>query len=658
MRNRQLSAGLMVFVWAAAVVTVYYIFHKPLSPQVAIALSPLAVAAGALAVGHVLGARLIPADADLSMRGRLALAIGLGLGMLGVIQLGLTALGWLTPLIGVAAIALAAFTLLLAGRWREWRSVFGWPSNRIDRGLAAFCALMLGAALLIALSPPTAWDALVYHLTGPRWYMQAGGLHHDRDLAYLGFPQWGEMLFLWAMLLGGDRSAAIMHWVFAPLTLMLMPDLMRSFAPGRAWLAAAILLSASTAALLAGWAYVEWMMMFAITAGALAIVRSRETASPKWLAMAGAFAGLAFGAKYTAAGAIAGLGVATLMSGRDTRYAIRNTFWFGLPAFLAILPWLIKNYALTGNPVYPFFLPGKFWDLHRAVWYGRGGTGLPIIDLLIAPWEMTVLGIEGSGKYGATLGPLWLVLLASLVVGWSGRPRGARQTMRVLLVVVGVAYAVWLAQAAWSALLVQSRLLLSIFPILACLCAAGFDGLAAISSERLRVQWLIGAVIGVVLALTGVEWAQNALARNPLTLWLGRQNETDYLRQELGWYAIAVEGINKLPEGSKVIFLWEPRTYHCAEPKIVCEPDALLDRWWHLRQTEDDPSSEAIAALWRAAGATHVLVFETGRAFVQSEKFDPLTAKDWAELEKLRASLTLVEDFGGAYQLYAMNNEQ
>jgi hypothetical protein len=83
-----------------------------------------------------------------------------------------------------------------------------------------------------------------------------------------------------------------------------------------------------------------------------------------------------------------------------------------------------------------------------------------------------------------------------------------------------------------------------------------------------------------------------------------------------------------------------------------------LDRWWHLRQTENDPGSEAIAARWRAAGATHVLVFEAGRAFVESEKFDPLTAGDWAVLEKLRASLPLVEDFGGAYQLYAMNDEQ
>lgn len=227
--------------------------------------------------------------------------------------------------------------------------------------------------------------------------------------------------------------------------------------------------------------------------------------------------------------------------------------------------------------------------------------------------------------------------------------------MRLLSIVVGVGYALWLAQVGWSALLVQSRLLLSVFPLLACLCAAGFEGLSALSSERLRVRWLVGAVIGVVLTLTGIEWAQNALARNPAALWLGRQSETDYLRQELGWYAIAVEEINKLPEGSKVIFLWEPRTYYCAEPRLLCEPDALLDRWWHLRQTENDPSSEAIAARWRAAGATHVLVFETGRAFVESERFDPLTPEDWAELETLRTQeLRLVTDFDGAYQLYAL----
>lgn len=653
--HRQLLWGLLLFGWAAVVLAAYYVVHKPLSASLLIGLAPIPIAAGTLLVGQVLGAKLVPNDAGLSTRGRLALAVGTGLGVLGVIQLGLAASGILTPAIGTAAILAAVTLVLITRRWRDWQSVFSWPRSRGDQWLAIFCALALGAALLNALAPPTAWDALVYHLTGPRWYLEAGHLHHDRDLAYLGFPQWGEMLFLWAMLLGGEKSAAMMHWVFAPLTLMLLPDLMRAVAPGRAWLAAAILLSASTTVLLAGWAYVEWMMMFAITAGALALVRERETTNPAWLAFAGAMAGLAFGAKYTAAGAIVGLGIAVMVS---TRFSIRKMAPFGAVAFLVIAPWLIKNLALTGNPVYPFFLSGKFWDAARAYWYGRGGTGLSPVEALIAPWEMTVSSAEGVGKYGATIGPLWLVLLPCLAVGWH-RPEKAKQVVILLLIISGVAYGTWLLQIVWSALLVQSRLLLSIFPILACLCAAGFDGLAMLSSERLRLRWLMGGVIGLVLVLNGFEWAQSTLARNPVMIWLGRQTEADYLRSELGWYAVAMEAVDKLPDGSKVVFLWEPRSYYCTEPRVICEPDALLDRWWHLRRTAFDPSARAIAEAWWAARVTHVLLFETGRAFVESEKFDPLTAEDWAELEGLRRrELILVEDFGGAYQLYAMNNEQ
>lgn len=160
----------------------------------------------------------------------------------------------------------------------------------------------------------------------------------------------------------------------------------------------------------------------------------------------------------------------------------------------------------------------------------------------------------------------------------------------------------------------------------------------------------------MVLFLAAVEQAQWILLDNPLPVMTGNESEADYLRGKLGWYALAIEQINALPPDSKVIFLWEPRSYHCAAP-ARCEPDALLDRWWHLRQS--NLSAESISRQWKAEGVTQVLVFEAGRAAVEAEGFDPLTAADWAELESLRTQeLKLVTDFGGAYQLYEMNNEQ
>jgi hypothetical protein len=657
-----------LFFWAAGVVGTYYVFHKPLSASLLIGFSPLVIAVGTLTVGHVLGGwvmKIVPGERHsiVSARGQLALTVGIGLGALGFIQLGLAAAGILSRWIGWGAVAIAIVILIRSGRWREWRAVVAWPDgDRSTQLLAAFCALTLGVALLHALAPPTAWDALVYHLTGPKWYLETRHLTHDRDLAYLGFPQWGGMLFMAAMQMGNDRAAAVMHWVFAPLTLMLLPDLLKPIAPRSGWLAAALLLSTTTLVMLAGWAYVEWMLMFAVTASMLAVVCASETGQRRWLTIAGVMAGLAFGAKYTAVGAIAGLGLAVAVCGRQAggrRRAIASAMMFGVAAAITVLPWLIKNWTFTGNPVYPFFLPGKFWDPARAYWYGRGGTGLPLWRLLIAPWEMTVQGVEGFNGYGATIGPLWLVLLPALPFGWERWSSEARRRLTAMLVVAGAACVVWLAQVGWSGLLGQSRLLFGVFPLMACLSVAAFEGLAppgeAYAQGGLNVRRLIGAVIALVLVLSAVEWAQSVLNDSPLSAIAGAQSEQDYLRAKLGWYAVAIEEINALPPESKVMFLWEPRTYHCVA-SVDCEPDALLDRWWHARRLGMD--ADTVAAQWRAEGVTHVLVFEAGRAVVQEVGFDPFTAADWEELLKFRSRLALVSDFGGAYQLYAMNNEQ
>ncbi len=263
---------------------------------------------------------------------------------------------------------------------------------------------------------------------------------------------------------------------------------------------------------------------------------------------------------------------------------------------------------------------------------------------------MTVRGVEAGPGYGATLGPLFLMLLPALLVGWRGRSVEARRRLALLLVIAGIAYVAWLAQLAWSALLLQSRLLLGVFPLLACLAAAGFDGLVGAQLAAIRTRWVIGGAVAVVLFLNAAETAQSALSDNPMPVLAGVQSQEDYLREKLGWYAVAIEQVNALPAASQVLFLWEPRSYHC---QVTCFPDAILDRWWHLRRSVVE--ANAIATQWRVEGVTHVLVFEAGREAVQAEGFDPLTEDDWAALQSLQGEeLRFVQDFGGAYQLYEL----
>ncbi len=60
---------------------------------------------------------------------------------------------------------------------------------------------------------------------------------------------------------------------------------------------------------------------------------------------------------------------------------------------------------------------------------------------------------------------------------------------------------------------------------------------------------------------------------------------------------------------------------------------------------------EVIRQAWGQEGVTHVLLFETGRAFV--EQLDPrYTPADWRALDELLHSLRRIEAAGEGYALY------
>jgi hypothetical protein len=114
-----------------------------------------------------------------------------------------------------------------------------------------------------------------------------------------------------------------------------------------------------------------------------------------------------------------------------------------------------------------------------------------------------------------------------------------------------------------------------------------------------------------------------------------------------------MEDMNRvLPPDTVVLFLWEPRSYHC---RVQCWPDALLDRFLHSTHLYG-PDAGTIADAWRAEGVTHVLLYRTGYRAIADAGFDPVTEADQATLARLLTEqMVQMADFGGAYELYAFS---
>jgi hypothetical protein len=678
MIDRRTGLAIVAVAVTGAVLAGYYWVHKPVTPPQALALGRTAANIGVAAVLTVLagaaGRRLLSGRApagevglEPGERATLDVALGWGLGGLALLALGLARLYY-----GLVVWALVVLGLVALRREAQWwardvaaaiRAVA--LPDRPARLAAAFVLLMLALGLLRALAPPVMWDALVYHLTLPKLYAQTHGVRlAPADFSHFaGMPQISEMLYTAAGLLRGDLAgegaiaAQTLGWAFgAVLALSLISLAQATGLPG-AW-AGALLLSSFTVALSLAWAYGDLPLVLFAAAMLMSLRRWRLQPRPNWLVLAGVFGGLAWGCKYTGvlvpvAGAAAAATLALQQRPERAGWlpAARASAALLVAAGVTFAPWLFKNWLFTGSPVYPLAWPAGDVDALRQWFYNRPDLAERSPLALAVFVRATFLGVQGGNQYDITLGPLYLLLPSLLLLAWGKLPVNTRRDLLPLVVFGLVGYAGWVAMTMYSALATQARLFFAILPALALLGAAGLAAARQLDTPSLRLSVVMNSVVGLVLVLSGLEVTTHFVSQNPLAYLAGLQSASDYRAARLGWYEPTMARINALPEGSRVVMLWETRSLACGA-HLACDPDVVIDRWWHLRRTLG--SAPAILAQWRAAEATHVLIYDAGARFVAADGRSPLEPADWSELDQLRAQLRLVEDFGSVYSLYAI----
>lgn len=307
-------------------------------------------------------------DAPLPTRNPLAVALGMG-----VFICALQALAVLHQLHAAAVLALTGLGALAAG-WHGWRSlqrragmpaqgsVRQWwqartPAERYVAALFVLCSL---PALVMPLSPPRAWDELMYHLPHAREWALSGSLQVNEWLRYPWFPYNFDLLFAAALTLGNDVLPHLLHasagwvcaWLIYRLGVQHLQDRATAALAALAWL----LLSRG----LFGTAYVDLGTALFVLAACTALqewhASGSETArtAARWPDRRWAFAsafliGVAVGIKYQMLALLPLFAV--LLACRDRRPAT----WLGTLACLCLpcLYWYARNALLTGDPFNP-----------------------------------------------------------------------------------------------------------------------------------------------------------------------------------------------------------------------------------------------------------------------------------------------------------------
>ncbi len=429
--------------------------------------------------------------------------LGFGFAILSLLELSLAALHVLTPLPVRLTILLPAAAAAFA--WVRQRRLQPGPAPRLRipwLGLAV--GLFSFGSFLGAFSPEPAWDAVTYHLGIPERYLFANGIVVTPFSHLTAYPFLVEMLFVPALVLGGPSLAALVHFEFGILLLVLVGLAARRFSALAAALAPAILLADPLFQRELTWAYNDLTLAFYTLLAIVAFVDWSSTSEPGFLRYAGVLCGISVLVKVQGAlVAVVLLAMLWLDRKRPPRVRVRGSLVFLALAFLACSPWLARNLVFTGNPVAPLFQSlfypagGEYFDRtaieQSTEFLSRVGMGKGVGALLALPWNLVMRSVPGSyaNSFGYQVTPLY-------VIGALGALAFA--AVRRHLLMASLLQAGGILTLLWFFSFQEARFLL---PALSCLAVAGGAALATCSTASPR--W---GMLHVALPLTGLLYCQ------------------------------------------------------------------------------------------------------------------------------------------------------
>ncbi|MFH1922568.1 MAG: phospholipid carrier-dependent glycosyltransferase [Planctomycetota bacterium] len=553
-----------------------------------------------------------------------SLAAGLVAAGMFLAALGLVGLlyPWLIGVLSVAASFWGIGQLVAAcSRQRDEATAAGesppvpWPSppRWMTGGILLLAALACLGSLVSAMAPPTAGDALCYHLELPKAFLAdhaVGYLPYSENSTY---PLLAEMWYLWALALDGGVAAQLVHWGLGVL-LGLATVVLATPLVGRPW----AWWAGATVVLVPG---VNNQMTAPLNDVALVLFVTLAVAawwrgvaggeSRRWFVLAGLAAGGALGTKYLAMVFAAAVAIASVWI--FWRHAPRRRSVLEAAAIVTVVAisvggwWYVRAAWHRGNPVYPFLSevfpstsPGGT-DQHETLPASKSPLGRNPLGAIVAPWQVT-MHPERFGGRGHQLGVLLLAAVPGVLVVRRLRGLG-------ILLGVGLVYGVL-----WYLLRQNVRFLLPVVPLLS---VAVVWVWIEMGRFPLVPRLAAGTAFAGILALYAVV----PLARcgDQVAVALGLESREDYLlRHEPTWQAAEVS--NQWFPAEAQLLTQDYRAFHF-QCRVTREN--VYRRATRYDRQITDPAD--FSRTLREAGFTHVLLAEN--VGDQGIRYDPTLSR-------------------------------
>ncbi|MBI4778292.1 glycosyltransferase family 39 protein [Candidatus Desantisbacteria bacterium] len=484
---------------------------------------------------------------------------------------------------------------------------------------AEFILLIAGILfplLILVLVPTMTYDAMVYHLAVPAKYIQAHCIHYIPYICFSNYSMNMEMLFTMGLLLGNDTLAKFIHLMFGLLSgAGIFCLAKRHFGQETAWFSLAIFFSIPLACFIMVQPFNDLGLVFYEIMAVYAFINWTTTGKKPWLVMCALMCGFAIGVKYTGGICIIILMAGVVWEGIRSHHgfmsmSINLSLLLLIPLILN-LPWFIRSFVYTGNPVYPMLYPlfnSINWNEFNQMRYIHEmtvGYG-PQVALYLKPFVCIYqLCLDWKGK-GVAICPVFLLLLPGIIF--------IRKTPRVFKLLSAYCllfFLIWLYTSPVDRFLLPCMGILSII--------TGYIASSFLLQNKFLRFLSITAIILCCL------WNSYHLCR---TIWVNsywkcihKAAEQQLLKEQsviADYYSTVTYINNNLPIDSKILFIGETRSYYC-QHKVLC--NSHLDTTIIVEIIKKSRDEYDVCKRLKQQGITHILYNQTGADWL-SQKFD------------------------------------
>ncbi len=534
------------------------------------------------------------------------LDFGLGILFFNGIWLGLGLTGLWFPELWWAGALISSFfltrTLIGKSRGDAWRAVHFHRLEVIDFVLALMACIYLIFAFVQSFLPETFYDSLNYFLGMPCYWLFHHGISDYPCHILSGYFHGGSLFFMNGLVFSDTEGAKLLNVFILILCALCACAWVHEASPRGNSLGLFAVCVTFPLLYLNGWAArVDGLIALTVLLFFYCLFKTHEKTderifSPLILVTA-LMAGLAISIKPSAVTAVAAGFIACLW-GVKPKIWLSRSFWTSWVFSICFLvgPWLLKNFAYTGNPFFPYaihLLGGRMFSeagyqrlLLENTQYLPMNQGL--WSYISLPWRLT-MPQAGDGQF---IGPVLLAFGPLLLFVKFDQPilrRLARATLIYFLLGLCLSHMLRFIMPAFLAAFI----------------------LLSVSQEDpgkkfWRPLWLSGVFLSALLSLP-VFLRVSADYYDPTGIWTGRETVKDYLsRKLLNSYEPMADwiGVN-LPRDARLLVAGDSRGVYY--PREFLANSAFDEPFFQEAARSGKNPGDILKKLQRS-GITHIAV--------------------------------------------------